>query len=230
MINCFLEVIDMELQELLDMRQSIRRYKEGEIPEADLREIVCAAVAAPSAKNLQNWHFIAVKNREMIREIADIVTAKNEEIAVKMTETDEEGANRFRKFCKHFTVFWKETAAALVIVMATEYIPDGYRQYQLIDAPQALLDDLKLRRNPGMQSVGCALENFTLKALEKGYGSTILTSPNYAAPEIEAFLKKKDIFQKDDFFLACMIALGIPQEDQKSPSKKALDEVYTFIG
>lgn len=219
----------MELQALLERRQSIRRYKEGDIPESDIKEIVEAAALAPSAKNLQNWHFVAIKNRKVISDIADIVTGKNEKIAAEVSKIDEEKANRFRKFCKNFTVFWKETAPVLTVVMTTEYIPDGYEQYQMIGGHQPVLDDLKLRRNPGMQSVGCALENFTLKAIEKGYGTTILTSPNYAAPEIEAYLRDHNLFSDDNFYLACMISMGIPQEDQKSPPKKAPEETYTLV-
>lgn len=219
----------MEYQSLLEQRQSIRRYKDGDIPEGDIQEIVKAAATAPSAKNIQNWHFVAIKNRDVIRKIADLVLAKNESISAEMDKVDEEKANRFRKFCKNFTVFWKETAPVLTVVYSTVYTPSGYDEYKLINADQALLDDLMGHRNPGMQSVGCALENFTLKAIEKGYSTTILTSANYAAKDIEAYLKNEGLFEKEGFYMVSLIAMGIPQEDQKSPRKKEFDDVYTFI-
>jgi nitroreductase len=66
----------MELQAIIEKRQSIRRYQEGGIPDADLEEIIKAAVSAPSGKNTQNWHFVAIKNRKIIQKIADVISEK----------------------------------------------------------------------------------------------------------------------------------------------------------
>lgn len=219
----------MELQTIIEKRQSIRRYKEGGIPDADLQDIIKAAAAAPSGKNIQNWHFVAIKNREIIQKIADAVTAKNEAICLEMDKIDKEKADRFRKFCKNFTVFWRDTAPAIIITMATVYTPSGYNEYKLIGAEQELLLDLMGYRNPGMQSVGAACENLTLKAIDLGYGTCWLTSANYAAKEIEAILKEDAGFDKEGFFFVNLFAIGIPQEDQKSPAKKELEEVFTLI-
>ncbi|MDD4377105.1 MAG: nitroreductase family protein [Eubacteriales bacterium] len=218
----------MELQQILEKRQSIRRYKEGDIPEEDIREIVEAAASAPSGKNIQNWHFVAIKNRTIIEKIKNIVDSKNESICNEMAKVDEEKANRFRKFCKNFTLFFAN-APVLTVVYSTVYTPSGYNEYKLINADSSLLDDLLSHRNPGMQSVGAALENFTLKAIDKGYGTCWLTSANYAAAEIEKVLKEEVGFEKDGFFMVALMSMGIPEDNQKSPAKKALEDVYTFI-
>lgn len=219
----------MELQEIIEKRQSIRKYKEGGIPDADLQDIVKAASLAPSGKNVQNWHFVAIKNRELMQKIADAISAKNETICLEMDEIDKEKADRFRKFCKNFTVFWRDTAPAIIITMATVYVPSGYSEYKLIGAEQELLLDLMGYRNPGMQSIGAACENLTLKAIERGYGTCWLTSANYAAAEIEKILKEDAGFEKEGYFFVNMFAIGTPQDNQKSPGKKALEEVLTLI-
>lgn len=219
----------MELREIIEKRQSIRRYTEEGIPDADLQEIVRAASLAPSGKNTQNWHFVAIKNRAVIQKLADVISAKNEEICLKMDAVDKEKADRFRKFCKNFTVFWRDTAPAIIITMATVYVPSGYNEYKLIKAEQELLLDLMGYRNPGMQSIGAACENLTLKAIDLGYGSCWLTSANYAAAEIEKVLKEECGFEKEGYFFVNMFALGVPQPNQKSPAKKTLDEVFTLI-
>lgn len=221
-------ILIMELQTVLEKRQSIRRYKEGDIPEADIREIIKAAGIAPSGKNIQNWHFIAIKNRDLIEKIKLTVDKKNEEISNEMMKVDEEKGLRFRKFCKNFTLFFAN-APVLTVVYGTVYTPSGYNEYKLIDAPDEILDDLLGHRNPGMQSVGAALENFTLKAIDMGYGSCWLTSANYAAKEIEDLLAKEIGFTKEGFFMVAMMAMGIPEDNQKSPAKKSLDEIYTFV-
>ena len=80
-----------------------------------------------------------------------------------------------------------------------------------------------------MQSLGAALENFTLTAIDLGYGSCWLTSANYVAAEIEALLKTEAGFEKEGFYMAAMMALGVPEDNPKSPPKKPLEEIYTFI-
>ena len=219
----------MELKELIEKRQSIRRYTDTDISDADLQEIVRCAALAPSGKNTQNWHFVAIKNREVMQKIADAISAKNESICVEMDKVDKEKADRFRKFCKNFTVFWRDTAAALVVTMATVYVPSGYNEYKLINADEALLDDLMGHRNPGMQNIGAACEHMTLRAMDLGYGSCWLTSANYAAAEIENILKEECGFEKEGYFFVNMFAIGHPQPDQKSPAKKPVEEVFTLV-
>ncbi|WP_312353915.1 nitroreductase family protein [Aminipila sp.] len=219
----------MELQAIMEKRQSIRRYQEGGIPDADLEEIIKAAGSAPSGKNTQNWHFVAIKNRKIIQKIADAISAKNESICLEMDKVDKDKADRFRKFCKNFTVFWRDTAPAIIVTMATVYVPSGYNEYKLIGAEQEILLDLMGYRNPGMQSIGAACENLTLKAIDLGYGTCWLTSANYAAAEIEKVLKEETGFEREGFFFVNLFAIGTPQENQKSPAKKALEEVYTLV-
>jgi len=216
----------MEFMEVLKKRQSIRRYKEGQIPKADLLKIIEAAGLAPSGKNIQNWHFVVVTDQAVKEKIAGIVTEKNRVVSDKMDLVDPEKGSRFRKFCKNFTVFFTE-ASALVLVYSTFYPPSGYYEYKLVGLDPE--QDLVHMRNPGMQSLGAALENFSLRAVDLGYGSCWLTSANYAAAEIEAYMKDTHCFEKKDFFLAALMSLGIPEDNQRSPEKKPIEEICTFL-
>ena len=216
----------MEFMEVLKKRQSIRRFKEGDIPEADLRKMIEAAGMAPSGKNIQNWHFVVIKAPSVIQTIADIVTEKNRLVSEKMDQIDPEKGSRFRKFCKNFTVFFTK-ASALVVVYSTFYPPSGYYEYLMVGMDPE--KELVHQRNPGMQSLGAALENFSLRAVDLGYGSCWLTSANYAAFEIEAYLKEVHGFEKKDFFLAALMSVGIPEDNQRSPEKKPVDEICTFL-
>ena len=55
------------------------------------------------------------------------------------------------------------------------------------------------------------------------------TSANYAAQEIQALLKQEIGFVKQDYYMGAMLALGVPKENAKSPKKKPLEEIYTFV-
>lgn len=218
----------MELQDILYQRHSIRHFREGDVPDEDIEKIVKAAGTAPSGKNIQNWHFVAIKNKSLIEKIGQVLTEKNEEIALEMDKKDLEKGNKFRKFVKNFTLFFLK-APVLVVVYTTPYYPSGYHELTFAGADREVLDDIVYQRSPGMQSLGAALENFTLSAIDLGYGSCWLTSANYAASEIEALIKNESGFEKEGFFMGAMMALGIPEENPKSPAKKPLSEIFTLI-
>ncbi|MDR2081585.1 MAG: nitroreductase family protein [Campylobacteraceae bacterium] len=54
-------------------RKSVRSFKDGgkAIPQEMLDAIVKAAFAAPSAMNLQPWHFIVIDNRSVLNALGD---------------------------------------------------------------------------------------------------------------------------------------------------------------
>ncbi len=39
--------------------------------------MIKAAGAAPSGKNIQNWHFVVIKRRDLMEKIADVITKSN---------------------------------------------------------------------------------------------------------------------------------------------------------
>lgn len=52
----------MELFEAIRGRRSIRSYSEESLPQADLDQILEAAICAPSAGNMQSWDFVIVRS------------------------------------------------------------------------------------------------------------------------------------------------------------------------
>lgn len=50
-------------------RRSIRKYTNEPVPEDDIKDLLKAAMAAPSANNGQPWEFIVVKDRQLLIEI-----------------------------------------------------------------------------------------------------------------------------------------------------------------
>jgi nitroreductase len=218
----------MELQEILKKRQSIRHFKDADVTSEDLEKIIKAAGMAPSGKNIQNWHFVVIKNKSLINKIGDALIAKNEEISLITDKIDPIKGDRFRKFAKNFTLFFLE-APVLMVIYTTTYYPSGYHELVFIDAPKEILDDIVLHRNPGMQSLGAAVENLTLTAIELGYGTCWITSANYAAPEIEQLLKSEIGFEKEGYFMGAMLSLGVPEDNPKSPGKKTFEDIYTLV-
>lgn len=61
----------MEAMDALYSRRSIRKYREETVPEESLREVLEAAMSAPSAGNQQPWHFIVINERKLLDRIPE---------------------------------------------------------------------------------------------------------------------------------------------------------------
>lgn len=58
-----------DLRALLARRRSVRHYKQRPVPDDLLRELIDAAVLAPSGHNAQNWGFSVITSPERLTEI-----------------------------------------------------------------------------------------------------------------------------------------------------------------
>jgi nitroreductase len=52
-------------------RRSIRKYTDEPVSDADIQKLLEAAMAAPTARNIQPWHFVVVKDRAILKALAD---------------------------------------------------------------------------------------------------------------------------------------------------------------
>jgi nitroreductase len=65
-----------ETLKIIHSRRSIRAFKAEQITDAELQEILDAALLAPSANNLQLWHFTVIQNKDLTdRMVIDIAAA-----------------------------------------------------------------------------------------------------------------------------------------------------------
>jgi nitroreductase len=59
----------MEAMEAILSRRSIRRYTSKPVPEELMKELLEAAMSAPSASNEQPWQFVIIDDRRILDEI-----------------------------------------------------------------------------------------------------------------------------------------------------------------
>lgn len=59
----------MDAIEAIFTRRSIRKYTKDPVPESLIDELLKAAMAAPSARNEQPWHFVVVSDHKILDEI-----------------------------------------------------------------------------------------------------------------------------------------------------------------
>ncbi len=209
----------MEYFELIQKRYSVRRFKEQDVPTEDLKKMIETAGNAPSGKNSQNWHFVAIKNKNIISKMAEAVEKNISDISSNLPE---EKAEKFSKFSRFATFFIK--APVVIAVYAGEYMPEGYQELKQVNAKEEKLERL-IKANPGIQSIGAAIENLLLAAFDMGYGGCWMTSPNHSGLEIEEAVG----FRKEGYMLVALVPVGVPEGDRKSPPKKDIEEIMTVI-
>jgi len=60
-----------ELIETIFARRSIRKYTAEQVSEKDLKTLLEATMAAPSASNRKPWHFVIVTDRKKLDDLAE---------------------------------------------------------------------------------------------------------------------------------------------------------------
>ena len=61
----------MELVDAIRSRRSVRRFKDEQLPEQTVRELLELAVWAPSGMNVQPWVFAVVQDRELMHRFSE---------------------------------------------------------------------------------------------------------------------------------------------------------------
>jgi len=61
-----------ELIQTILARRSIRKYTAEPISDADVKTLLEAAMAAPSASNRKPWHFVVVSGRQTLDRLAEV--------------------------------------------------------------------------------------------------------------------------------------------------------------
>ena len=62
----------MDAFDVLHTRRSIRQYNAEPVDEATVRELLDAAMSAPTAGGIQPWRFVVITDRGLLDTIADI--------------------------------------------------------------------------------------------------------------------------------------------------------------
>lgn len=211
----------MSTLDFIYRRHSVRKFKEADVDPVHIQEIIKAATYAPSGKNVQNWHFVILKNRNKIQDIVKIVEDKNAEMASWID--DEALKKEITKFKHYHTIF--RGAPVLILAFAGPYREMAVEAFKAKNASSEELHDI-LRVSPAIQNVSAAIENLMLAAAALGYGTCWMTGPVYAFKEIQEYLG----FHKEGYFLAAMTPLGVPEESElSSPPRKPIEEVMTII-
>ena len=64
--------LTMTLGETMFTQRAIRRFRPEPIPDADLQDILEAAIRAPNGGNTQPWHFLVIRDPDLRAKLAEL--------------------------------------------------------------------------------------------------------------------------------------------------------------
>ena len=210
----------MELFEVIQNRRSIRRFKPTPVPDEDVTRILDAGRLAPSANNTQPWSFIVIKDRAVLKQMANAVRAMVDKM-LPFAENDEQ-AKRLAAYKGTFYTFFENAPVVIAVLMEPYDVGMDRLLARMGYSPENIK---RLRPLPGLQSVSAAIENMLLAIHALGYGSCWMTGPLMAQEAFEALLG----YGKETF-IAALLPMGVPDENPSARSRKALQDMMKVVG
>ncbi len=71
----------MDIKKVFESRRSVRRYTSEDVNDKDIEEILHCASLAPTARNVQPWEFLVVKDKKSIQDISKLASPNGSFIA-----------------------------------------------------------------------------------------------------------------------------------------------------
>lgn len=187
----------MEFPEVVAKRHSLRDFRADPVPREVLERIVAAASLAPSAANEQPWKFF-VATGDSRRELGKLIAQTTIHLSEYM---DVLGPKRYEE-----TVSWYSSLGEAPVLIA-------------VASP--VTEDALARLNRHL-SVGAAIENLLLAAVDQGLGACNITFSHWVEDEIAELLKLPD-----DWDVLTIIAVGWPGEaPPAAPAHRPSDAVW----
>lgn len=210
-----------EFKTILHERRSIRRFTEQEVAIEDIKELIDCARYAPSDTNSQTWEFIAIVNREKIKEIEQMTW---DQLHKKAAEAEQRGLNKearllVKSFGPYATAF--SDAPVLIVCLATPYT-SKFRD-RIFD-PVQLVDE-SVWEEEGIKSSCLAAQNLMLAAHARGLATCPMTGPVLLASDrLRDYL---DIPAHSQINM--VISLGYPAERPGKLPRKEVDEILRIV-
>ena len=197
----------MEWKDTVAARRSIRRFRPDPVPGESLRAVMEAAISAPSAKNRQPWRFVVVTGaakESMLRAMAEGIAR--------------EGAGN--GLLPHLQAYAASARHSLdIMAQAPVSILVLNTEAPAMETPADLAGTLLGLTN--VQSIGAAIENLLLAAVDEGLGALWVCDVFFAYHELVAWLGT-------DRQLVAAVALGVPDEAPTPRPRRPLADVVEW--
>lgn len=191
----------MNTMEAIRLRRSIRKYKSDPVSDDLIRQVLQAGILAPSGSNRQPWHFYIVKENRR----DEMITVMNHQIEEHRLRGDKLGSS------ENSTRIMSQAPVTIFI-----FNP----QYE--NHSKSFSQKENLRNVVDVQSVGAAIQNMNLAAVELGLGVLWICDVFQAYDELCSWLG-------ETHQMVAALSLGYADESPDPRPRKSLDEVTTWL-
>ena len=190
--------LTMQLGTVMFTQRAIRRLKTDPIPDRDIRDVLEAAIRAPSGSNNQPWHFVVMKDPDVRTKFGQLYKeawwAKRKDSGIRSPE---------------------DLPVNDPITQSATRLADDIGR-----APVIILVCATAMGPGAMGSVIPATQNLLLAARSLGIGGTITTLHATVEGRVRTLLEIPETVQ-----LVYCVQLGYPRGNFGPTSRKPLDEV-----
>jgi nitroreductase len=199
----------------LMQRTCCRRFSDLPVSDEDIKKILKAGQAAPSAKNRQPYYFIVIKNKECRLKIVEAAQKGRQKQFSNLTLDEAAKKIYDRGQISSNDMIIPEAAAAILVMRDTD-----------INYKEGRMNELDIKEEQG---VACACYSMMLGAFSLGIGMAWICSVLYFKEELKTILEEYGIKWKDTWQPRVIMPLGYPVAKLMKPQRKALEEISYFI-
>ena len=207
-----------ELIDTIKSRRSIRKFLTDPISDEDIREIIEAAMNAPSGCNSQCWQFVAVKDKDLMERLAD-GTADGVREFYKAAEY---GSAYIESRIKQTTFFKNAPLVIFVFMTRMDYYDQrAVKYYQDLGfSHEKMMASLG---SPDILSIGAAIQNMLLAIHARDLGACWMNDPIVSQQNLCDILAVPA-----DWQLISVIPVGKSAYTPQSKPLKKIDEILSI--
>lgn len=195
----------MDFFEVVTTQRAIRRLRPDPIPEAALRQILEAAICAPTGGNRQGWSFLVIRDPALRARLGELYREAWDELMKvpyyrdAATAPPDSAAGKMLASARHLSEHLGEAPVLILACIGT----DGVKPTLTTGA-----------------SIYPAVQNILLAARALGLGSCLTTIHKFRDPQVKALLGIPA-----DVETAALIPLGSPVGKFGRPPRRPVREV-----
>ena len=197
-----------EVERALSTRRSLREFSDFPVSRQTIERLIALAASAPSGANKQPWHFVAVQDPEVKRQIR--LAAEEEERAFYGGRASDQWLEDLKPFGTDWEKPFLETAPWLIVVFRKNYEVDE--------------DGQKAKNYYVQESVGIAC-GFLIAAIHAAGLSTLTHTPS----PMDFLGKILGRPANERAFLLMPVGYAVDGAHVPDISKKDLGEISDFI-
>ncbi len=200
----------MDVRDTIEQRRAVKRYDPTrEISEDRIRELFRLASLAPSAWNLQHWHFIVVRSAEQKERLRKAANNQPKVTEASLTVVVCGNLDAYRDADRIYNSF-----------VRNGYLSEEQKRRKIIGIEQFYADPQN-RRDEAIRNASLAAQTLILAATEMGYATCPMIGFDPDAV--------REVVELPDHLLPVMlITVGFGEETRPRNDRKPFEEIVDF--